>query len=385
MRLAARVEYDDGHAPDELWYDLPSAWAGHLSASGHVHAAALMLLAMKLREPLRIDRPLDAVFRRNLIEQSLIWRCWFPSLGPLRIDADTLPPSNETPATRTAAFFSGGVDSFFTLLRRDDPGTDPGDTIDDLIYVWGFDLAIDQHEEFAEISGHLRTIAAAVKKDLLFACTNLRRTRAGRSLDWRQVHHGCGLASAAHLLEGRWLRVLISATHTYHVLGPLGSHPLIDPLFSSGSIAVVHDGAAWKRTEKTERVAGSPECRRFLRVCWKTGRGNCCRCEKCYRTMATLDALGCLDQFESFDQKLYDRTKLGRIYAPTPGTRNYLVEIAELAESRGRPEIADAMHRSLCRSERTARLRKAIEFVRMSRFGGFAPMLKHWMTGGAVE
>ena len=50
---------------------------------------------------------------------------------------------------------------------------------------------------------------------------------------------------------------------------------------------------------------------RHLRVCWKNygRRDNCCRCEKCLRTMLMLDLLGKLGPFEAFPlrQQLFRR------------------------------------------------------------------------------
>ena len=54
--------------------------------------------------------------------------------------------------------------------------------------------------------------------------------------------------------------------------------------------------------DKLRGIAEHPLVQRHLRVCWKNygRRDNCCRCEKCLRTMLMLDALGKLGPFEAF-------------------------------------------------------------------------------------
>ena len=68
---------------------------------------------------------------------------------------------------------------------------------------------------------------------------------------------------------------------------------------------VVHDGAEAERIDKARKLMESPVALRNLRVCFETPEGgyNCGRCEKCFRTMATLRILGVLDR-ATFDHPL---------------------------------------------------------------------------------
>src|SRR5262249_41756622 len=107
-------------------------------------------------------------------------------------------------------------------------------------------------------------------------------------------YHGAALATVAHLLAPYFSRVFVPATQTYAFLAPLGSHPLLDPLWSSEDVELVHDGLEAPRLDKLAVVASEPAARHWLRVCWENRNGayNCGRCEKCLRTMVALDALG---------------------------------------------------------------------------------------------
>lgn len=86
------------------------------------------------------------------------------------------------------------------------------------------------------------------------------------------------------------------------------------------------------RTDKTQMIINNPLTYKYLNVCWgylAVDRGdmerekikniyiNCCRCDKCLRTLLTIDILGYKDKYSTiFDVNEYDRVKnkyLGKI------------------------------------------------------------------------
>jgi hypothetical protein len=87
---------------------------------------------------------------------------------------------------------------------------------------------------------------------------------------------------------------------------PHGSHPLLDPLFRTEEMELVHDGGEADRDEKVERIASHESVAKHLRVCWRNTDGayNCGRCEKCLRTMLSLLAVGALDRCATFGSEL---------------------------------------------------------------------------------
>ena len=68
------------------------------------------------------------------------------------------------------------------------------------------------------------------------------------------------------------------------------------------TVDIVHSGAEATRAEKIARLSRSSVALAHLRVCWQNvGKAyNCCRCEKCLRTMADLELCGVLDGMEAF-------------------------------------------------------------------------------------
>ena len=87
---------------------------------------------------------------------------------------------------------------------------------------------------------------------------------------------------------------------------PWGSHPLLDPLWSTEDIEFTHDGCEALRSAKIKAIARAPLALSTLRVCWANEQAeyNCGRCEKCLRTMIALHVVGALDRCTTFNQPL---------------------------------------------------------------------------------
>lgn len=243
------------------------------------------------------------------------------------------------PAGRgTACFFTAGVDSFYTVLRH-------REEIDALVYVRGFDVAPDDTRLDATVLAGVRSAADELGLPLVVVRTDLRAF-SDRLTRWDH-YHGAALASVAHLLAGSFSTVYVPATQTYAYLGPLGSHPLLDPLWSSEDLELVHDGCESSRLEKLELVRDEPAARHWLRVCWENrgGQYNCGHCEKCLRTMVTLDALGALEMFDRIPHVI-STTDIARVRIPDiPYT--WQASLERLEASGRDPVVARAVRRRL--------------------------------------
>ena len=363
VRVCADVTYDDrpGHH-ETYWVDLPRRCAMDITTTANPWAVALLPVAATLREPLRLCSPVDSTLLANLRKLVRIWRCWYPALLEAPIVAEVNASSDTSRPERTVAFFSGGIDSFFTLLRdRERDGERP---VDDLLAIWGFDVPLSQPEAFQRLRAVLQNIADASGKELITAATNLSETRWHRA-PWGTLVHASALVSIALMLERRWTRVLISSTYGYAHLHPWGSHPLTDPLLSTSQTVVVHDGAESNRVDKTRVATQSPLAMRSLRVCYRSKSDkNCGACEKCYRTMTTLWLLGVLEQCSTFVADSFDPGQIDRIFCRNSGSVAYMQEVRELALTTGRGDVASAIDRGLARSRRLLRHQAALAWLR---------------------
>jgi len=73
-----------------------------------------------------------------------------------------------------------------------------------------------------------------------------------------------------------------------------GSHPLLDPLLSGGRMSIRNDEGFYWRADKAAHIVRYPDALENMRVCFHPYRAdrNCCRCEKCIRTMLCFVANG---------------------------------------------------------------------------------------------
>lgn len=119
------------------------------------------------------------------------------------------------------------------------------------------------------------------------------------------LFHGTSLIGMAHVMGRGIEKFYVPASHTYTDLIPWGTDPRTDHLLSSESLEVIHDGAAYTRVEKTEVLSRWPETYDKLKVCSPGDSTlNCCQCEKCLRTMVTLDMFGALRNYNTFSGRL---------------------------------------------------------------------------------
>lgn len=263
---------------------------------------------------------------------------------------DAESPPAEAPGGGVGAFFSGGVDSWATLLDNPD--------VSDAIYVHGFDIPIDQPDVSAMVEARLVDAVAREGRRLRVVRTNVREL-LDPSADW-MIAHGAAMAAVALLVAPACGRVLVPASDTYAEQNPRGTHPLLDHLWSTEWCRIEHHGAYLPRPAKTERVAKCQDALDTLRVCWReVDRYNCGRCEKCVRTMVTLEALGALERCSAFavdlnlDQvaslPVHDLSLLS-FWAQTLefvrkcGGRPDLEEAVETCLARNRPQSKDETH-----------------------------------------
>lgn len=317
----------------EAWFQLPAGSKTDEDAAVDAFFVIGLILAVGSDGLLEMEQDVSQRLLFNAESAQNILLGWYPKqLVPAQL---SVPPRSNDKAPlleRTVTCFTGGVDSFDTLIRNDQD-------VDALLYVHGFDISLHRTEIREATSGHLRDVAKMTGKELIEVSTNVRRflNLAGK---WPTVTHGAALSSVGHLLGGQFGRQLIPASHTYTDTFAWGSHPLLDHLWSSNRLSIVHDGAGSTRVRKTQRLADHPAARRHLRVCWQnTGKYNCGRCDKCVRTMTALSITGVLPEFETFDSEL-PISSIRQLKISGISSLSFVQENLDYAEEHGATEIA---------------------------------------------
>ncbi len=387
VRLVAEVAYDDRRGrPEQYWFDAPEKYADRLSVSGNPWLACLLPLAVTRGEALRLNLPVDPKLLANARRVIEIWASWGRG-RPIPVEAEArLTPTGAAEA-RTGAFFSGGVDSFYMVLRDGTlPIEPPIPRIDALLCIWGFDIRIDAPEEFRRLRERLAIAADALGKELVDVGTNLRSTRF-READWGRLSHGAALAGAGLSLEGLFRTLLIAGTHSDGPLRPWGSHPETDPLFSTSSTRVVHADSGVRRREKTEFVARSEIAMRSLHVCYSgSSADNCGNCRKCLLAMLTLELAGVRERCETLRGHRLELDRVERLYLRSPAYRRLYRDLALHARAAGRRDIATAVERAVGRSRRMKPVLRALEWLEARRgFWRLARALRLRTFGDSIQ
>ena len=367
VRLVGEVRYDAvGSTADTFWFDVPEKCSSQLSSTGDPWLVCLTPLAMTLGEPLRIGLPVDRLLARNVRELMRIWAGWYPALREVALEIEVVDVGGAGASGRIGAFFSGGVDSFFTVLRNEETRS-TSLAADDLILVRGFDFPLENAEAFERHRERLTAAAGELGKELVDVATNLRETRL-REASWAGLWHGPALASVGLALEGRYRLLLIASTSPYGELEPWGSHPMTDILHSTQATRVVHDGAEFTRLDKVRYLSRSNVALRWLHVCFREiSDQNCGRCRKCLLTMMALALFGVLERCPTFPAGGPDLWRVGRILFQTEGQRLGVRRTRALAARNGRKDIVRAINCALRRSKFLAPILSLLDHVSETR------------------
>lgn len=321
----------------------------------------MLPFAVSSGEDIVLSLPVDPRLLENVRGLMRFWHAARPDLRPVHVDAPADTSSRE-PGHRLGMFFSGGIDSTFTLLRHDHVASGCGSGIvDDLIFVAGLDVPISNPAEVQLAEERLGRVAAAHGKNLIRIDTNLKQLDTPFLTDWL-LFYGCALGAVGHLLPGRFAEIIISAGLCYGD-GPItGSHPIAVPLLGSRQLRFVLDGASITRLEKTQQVAAAGDPLKSVRVCWESARhDNCSRCHKCLLTMVTLDLAGLRGKAECFDWSSYQVHDLRAFYLETDANVIFFREVLADAERRGRSDVVEVLSELLNSSRKT---RTIVERIR---------------------
>ena len=254
---------------------------------------AFLLHQMAKKAELSGDVSIDPVFADNLPKIAAVAKAYWGfdrSLPSFPTAADI-----DAPNPKSAMFFTGGIDSFFTLKRNQGE-------ISTLINVHGFDIKLDDEARFEASADGIRDVADMLGIDAVFVSTNLKQSRTFNSVNWLKTH-GAALAAIAQLLPGTAGVVRVASSD---VAPPHGSHPDLDNLWTSGAVRLLNDEINISRFDKVKEIVHWAPAQKHLKVCWQNLSAdlNCGRCEKCLRSQVAIKAAGGdLSLFRTFPER----------------------------------------------------------------------------------
>ena len=243
------------------------------------------------------------------------------------INIERIVPCDRPASGEKAVFFSGGLDAVNTLLcHMDEHPT--------LISIWGADIRYENIDGWEVVHKGIKEYAEKYGLTAVVIRSTFRQFDNESNLHskfctelnggwWYCVKHGIGLlghAAPYAYLHGVSNVYIASSNCSAYGQVKCASDPLIDNQVRYANVSVTHDSFELSRQDKVHNVVDYVTRtgeQLALHVCWESQLGgNCCRCEKCYRTMTELIAEG------------VDPVKYGFFDAPTyiPHMKTYLIK-----------------------------------------------------------
>jgi len=316
-RIEARFVYEDSPFPPvDVFYEVGPPLADALEPTPEAFAMAGFAVALWEGERrLSVEGALDARFVEGLRRVEARLGAWYRRCGRIAVEPtrglrELAPPASP----RTVALFSGGVDAFAMLRENRDRHRleEPG-SIRTVAYAFGYSF-LDRkggvedafmRDRYEAQAKRLERLGERVGLDVARVETNVRLLDPTRAPFYYAAHGGAFLApivASGGIVSDA---LIASAGEAMADPSPHGSHPLLDPQYSTGAVRIHHMQAELGRSSKIGMISDWPPAYDTLQVChgWlapTAEAANCGQCEKCMRTMVGLVAFDALPRFSTF-------------------------------------------------------------------------------------
>jgi hypothetical protein len=291
------TETTDGR-PIDIYFDfVGESFPEPFVLDGFVNA--VIFYAMGTGQDIHVDGQMTRSSLLNLATFQEAWCRWKPDVYKLiKIEPQSITDDPPRAKTQSIAAFSGGADAIFTALRH------AGDqfALNSVMLVHGFDIPINRPDQFSKLVERVQPFLDRLNLQPRIVRTNIAELRIQEWLDSFLAQLSCCLHSYSH--EFRF--GLTGGGEPYDELVlPWGQNPCTDYLLSGDGFTIVHDGAAFSRTEKIAIIAQDPVATKAIKVCWDAPdlSTNCGTCEKCVRTRLNFKAVG-VDSPACFDGEI---------------------------------------------------------------------------------
>jgi hypothetical protein len=299
-----------------------------------------LLPAMLRGEDLVVEGIVSERLLDNAPRAAATYAAWRPGLRFPSVTADGT--AEDECGRGSASFFSRGVDSMLSAARV------RPEALDHLVFCDGLELLHDRAVSAIEVR-RARDAAVAVGVPLVVVNSNVRAL-SHAVCDWGDAHGGALAGIGLALGVGR---IIIPPGTSVVSIGPSGSNPVLDGLFSTAATTVQHDDMTLSRAGKIACLASQrPDLLPHLKVCYEENRpDNCGRCGKCIHTMASLEAASALALATQFPQSI----DLARVRSMTVTPLQSALEWEATMRALPAGELRDAMglalrgHRTLAR------------------------------------
>jgi hypothetical protein len=357
-RLSACIVWEDCNQPErDVYIETEKPFGGDLSMNPDAFLVGCLIPAMHFGEKRIVLKEAVCPYLKEGLETVMaIMQLWSADrLKPLSIESPVRTRVKKDHRKPHAAMvLSGGIDSLATLRlnRCHYSETHPGAIKDGLI-IHGFDIGgvVERGMKYY-VFDRARQALASVAKDvgisLIPVYTNIRHLCDDRSL-WLDYFFGAVLAAVGHAFSSRINLLYLASSFDLPNIVPCGSHPLLDPEFSSYRLRIRHSHVGLSRMAKLKIVSEWEAAFQNFRVCLANvpDRLNCGKCEKCVRTMLGLVGLGVLDKTSAFIENNVTPDMLDPFEITIRHRPPFYRELLEPLKSQGRDDLIAAIERKL--------------------------------------
>ncbi len=359
IHLSARVEWEDSDLPVEtVCYEAEGVSPEETSPGPEAFAIRGALAALHANEKrVLVHGSLCPRLRDGLRTALRTLRTWYSlNVEEPKLDATGGFRALHQPAPKAGLFLSGGSDSLSVLRtnRENYPSNHPlSFRVAIFVPTFGMRLEAFSSPRVVDLlSRQKRAICEIARRTgLRVISASLLAGELGEDSPFSSgCSYGSQLAAAGHLFSPLLSSVSISTGFDGFDLAPEGSHPLLDPNYSSSSLEVRHEAFGLTRAERVASVAQWDEALPYLLVCSEgpvePGVTNCGRCEKCVRTMIALLLVDRLAKDGPFRRDDVTAAHLEGL-ALRPQLLTFWEDFPAALRRRGRDDLAGAAERLL--------------------------------------
>ncbi|MBW3020093.1 hypothetical protein KY334_02245 [Candidatus Woesearchaeota archaeon] len=315
IRLSAYIEFETRKEFSEtLWFEFDKEYSKYISKNSNGFVANMMLLAMYLKEDIKVKGKISPKLEYGLKQVQKYFSFWkvtdFQYGFPKKFHEIKIIPEGytieKTKGEGALCTFSGGVDSFYTLYKHlPENQPYPPHRITHCLNLNGFNKTLND-EVIKYYNLRLKRLKKMENRNNLkiISVTSNFQDFYKRYKAFSPCHYGVTLSSVALFLTPLVSRFYIASSYEYSTFKPEGSNPITDPMMSTETLEVIHYDCSKSRIDKAIAISQWEETYENLMVCFSEKEFNCCECDKCIRTMITLQLAGTLSKYKTFPNPL---------------------------------------------------------------------------------
>ena len=357
VKATALVSFEDCDQPEKkVFIKTSRAYETYFDVNPHSFLVGCLLPAMHFGEKrIMMDSKICPFLKEGLETAMHILADWTEGrYHPLKIEAAAMSEIMPIKTPGAGMFMSGGMDSLAALRlnRLHYSSNNPG-YVKDGFFLHGFDIGgvVERgmkYHVFDRAMEAISKISNDAQLSLIPVYTNIRHLCDEREL-WLNSFFGSVLAAIAHSFSQRMNLVFIGSSYDIPNLHPCGSHPLLDPEYSSLDLRIRHRDYQLSRIEKIKIVSQWDVAFQNFRVCLANvpDRLNCGHCEKCVRTMTELTALGLLDKTRAFVENEITPQHISEFDITIRVRPPFYRPLIPLLRQQGRDDLAQVIEKQL--------------------------------------